>query len=137
MPEVETAVGSFSVACIDVGLHHRLEGPFAEHEDPVETFAANGPDESFGVGICPWCSPWGANDLDALGLEDFVEHLPESMVTIVDQEPQWCRAGLTRLGQVARDLGAPSHIGCTVRDSTDQNSAGPDSSTSGPLSIIS
>jgi hypothetical protein len=86
----------------------------AEHKDSVETLGTNGPDEALGVGIRSRGSPGGANDLDTLGLEYFMERLAESMVSVVDEETQRCRTGLSLLGQVPGDLSTPRHVGRTV-----------------------
>ena len=73
---------------------------FAECKDPIETLGTNRPDETFGIGIRSRGSPRDANDLYALGLEYFIERLAESMVSVVDEETQRCRTGLSLLGQV-------------------------------------
>jgi hypothetical protein len=96
---------------------------FAEDEDPVEAFGTNGPDETLGIGIRPRGPPRGANDLHTLRFEDFVERLSESMVSVVDKESQPSRPGLSRLRQVAGDLGTPLHIGCAVSDPAYQDSS--------------
>jgi hypothetical protein len=74
---------------IDVGLQHRLEVTFADNEVPVEALGSNGAGEALGIGVCPRGSPRGANDLDTLHFEHFVERLSESMVSVVDKEAQW------------------------------------------------
>jgi hypothetical protein len=96
---------------------------FAEDKDPVEALGADRPDEALGIGIRPGGSPRGANDLHTLRFEHFVERLTESMVSVVDEETQRCRPGLSLLGQVAGDLGTPLHVGRTVSDPAYQDSS--------------
>jgi hypothetical protein len=122
--EIEASVGTLLVVMVDVGLQHWLEVALADGEDPIETLGTNGPDETLGIRVCPRSSPWGPDDLDTLRFEHFVEWLPEAMVSVVDQETQRCRSGLSRLGQVAGDLGAPLHVGRTVGDPTYQDPSG-------------
>jgi hypothetical protein len=112
--EVESAVGTFSVVVVDVGVQHGLEVAPAEDKDPVEALDANGPDETLGIGICPGGSPGGADDLHTLRFELFVKRFSESVVSIVDKEAQRRRSVLSCLGQVAGDLGTPLHVGRTV-----------------------
>ena len=96
-------MGSLPVVVIEIGLQHGLKVTFADNKDPIETFGPNGPDETLGIAICPRGPPSDADDLDTLGLEYFIEHLPESMVSVVDQETQWRRTGLAGVGQVSED----------------------------------
>jgi hypothetical protein len=78
---------------------------FVQDEDPVEALGPNRTNEPFCVSVGSWSSPWGANDLHPLGLEDLIEHGTESLVAIMDEESHWGRAGL---GQVPSYLSAPT-----------------------------
>jgi hypothetical protein len=58
---------------------------FVQNEDPVETFIADSPNESLGIGIAPRRSPRCAQDSDSLRLEYLVEGGAEPVVAVVDR----------------------------------------------------
>jgi len=92
---------------------------FAQEEHPIEALGADGPDESFGIGVGLRCPPRRAQDLDPLSPEYLVEDWAESLVPVMDQVPDRPIVAFSRPGEVSGDLGAPSGIGGAVGYPTD------------------
>ena len=68
-----------------------LELSAAADQEPVEAVAANGADPAFGERVRLRGAKRGADDLDALAVEDLVEGATELAVAVVNQEPCRCR----------------------------------------------
>jgi hypothetical protein len=68
-----------------------------EDHDTVEALGSHGADPSFGICVRLWRPPRGADDLDALGLEDLVEGRPEAIVAVLHEEADRFRTVLSRL----------------------------------------
>ena len=109
--KIEAAMRPLLVVVVDVRVEHRFEMAFVHDEDPVQTLSPDRPDKPLRIGIGPWSPPWSSNDLDALGLEDIVEHGTESLVPVMDEESQWRGPRLSSFRQVPGDLCAPAKIG--------------------------
>jgi hypothetical protein len=80
------------VVAVDVDAQGTLKLPAAADQEPVEAVTPDGADPAFGERVCLRRAKRGADDLDALALEDLVEGATELAVTVVDQEPGWCRS---------------------------------------------
>ena len=80
-------------------------GPARSH--PVETLTTDLADEALGEGIGPWCSDWGADDADTIGLEDLIEVGLELGVSVTYQESDGMDPILRCHGQVSHPLDHP------------------------------
>ncbi len=57
----------------------------AKDQHPVYAFAADGPDESFGDGVCPRRPDWGSDHTHTLGSEHVIETVCELRVSVADE----------------------------------------------------
>jgi hypothetical protein len=90
--QFERAVRPVGVVVLDVDAQHTLALSSARDQQPIEAVAADRADPAFGEGVRVGCPIPGADDLDALGPEDFVERAAELAVAVPDQEPHRPRA---------------------------------------------
>src|SRR5438094_658869 len=97
----------FTASAVDA--EHVLEMAAAEDEDPVEAVGADCAHPTLGEGVRVRGLNWRADDLDALGAEDFVECVAELRVAIVDEEPEGVLVSELH-GEVARLLGDPAAV---------------------------
>jgi hypothetical protein len=86
---------------------HALEVTLVHDQEPVETFGADGADETLGGCVRLRRSHRRLDDLDAFACEDGVEVTGELAVTVTDQEAKRSRSLLQRSGELARQLGDP------------------------------
>jgi hypothetical protein len=65
-----------------------LEVTLVHDQEPVETFGADGADETLGGCVRSWRSHWSLDDLDTFAGEDGVEVMGELAVAVADQESE-------------------------------------------------
>jgi len=64
--------------------HHQMAAVDDQH--PVQQFAPEGADPSFGDPVRPRCPHWGAQDAHPLAGEHDIKHAGELAVAVPDQE---------------------------------------------------
>ena len=90
--QAQRAMRPVGVVVLDVDTQDTIELSAACDQEPVEAVAANRADPALGERVRVRRPKRGADDLDALALEDVVEGAAELAVAVVDQEPDRPRA---------------------------------------------
>jgi hypothetical protein len=67
---------------------HQDQVAFTEDQDPVQQFAAEGPDDAFADGVHPWRPRRsGGDDPQSFGVDHLPERDGEERIAIMNQEP--------------------------------------------------
>ncbi len=90
---------------------HCLEVVAVDNQHPVQQFAADGADPSFGDRVRPGCPHRGAQDAHALASEHGIEDAGELAVAVPDHERELSHAIAEVHQEVARLLGKPGTAG--------------------------
>ena len=111
---LEGAVGAMPVVMADVDREDSFEVPSVHEQEPVETFAADGADPSFDVGVRARCAYRCADGPDPLAAKHLIERRRELAVAIVNQEADRLRSFDERLDDVRACWVAHSPVGLAV-----------------------
>ena len=108
---MQGAVRTMVVEVRHIFVQHRRKMAAVNDQHPVQQFAADSPDPSFGDCICSGCPYRGAQDAHALASEHGIEHARELAVAVSDQEPELGCAVAEVHQQVTCLLGHPGAAG--------------------------
>jgi hypothetical protein len=92
-PETQPAVGPLSVVVGNVGPKHPVQMSAAAHQHPVQALGPDGPDPSFGEGVCSRRLDRREDDLAALACKHGVEAGGILRVAIPDEQPEGSAVG--------------------------------------------
>jgi hypothetical protein len=93
---------------------HQVQVAFAEDQDPVQQFAAQGPDDALADGVHPRRPRRGGDDPQSLGFEHLAESGGEERIAIVNQEPQRARRSLRSMARLRACCTVHAPLGCAV-----------------------
>ena len=105
---MERSVWAMAVVMSDVDAEHAFEVSAVHDQEPVEAFAAHGPDEAFSDRVRSRRSHRCLDDADAFARKDGVEVPAELAVAVANQEAEPTRLLLQDPRELTRLLGNPS-----------------------------